>query len=272
MIGEKKDRSKIMFSTEELWYLFGLYAPTSVIGIENPYTGKLLEEIKKNEQFAVAGLLSRNIIHLNDDNTLNFTDYATQIMIEICLKPQYCFWEIVLDGGRKKIISHHLVYLSDQQMVYVELDLNNRYSLTLARDRDKEAITELLSPNFSSSQKKLVAKSSFTIKQVELDDAIEAFGAGDNKNGLGILSAAGLNQQACKELKSALEESGTTIIATFINNPLNKDQCHIQRLGYLSGKFGGWTMKQHTQNGIEFVNFQPSNAKEFQKIAFSFFQ
>jgi hypothetical protein len=43
-------------------------------------------------------------------------------------------------------------------------------------------------------------------------------------------------------------------------------------LGYLSGKYGGWIMKQYTENGIEYVSMQPGKAMEFRDLTFSLFQ
>ena len=59
-----KSNAPISFSKEELWFLLGLFSPCPILGVENPYTGYLFEEIEKSERAALDTLISQDILLL----------------------------------------------------------------------------------------------------------------------------------------------------------------------------------------------------------------
>ena len=98
----KNKTSIIYLSNEELWCLLNLYAPTRVIGVENPYTGRFIEEIKASEQTALNHLISSGTLHFSEENTLEFSDFKNIRMIEICLNPDQCLWLTVSRGDNQR--------------------------------------------------------------------------------------------------------------------------------------------------------------------------
>jgi len=263
------DFIKSVLSSEELWYLLNLYAPTAVIGIENPYTGRFVDEIKNSEQNALNGLMSRQIVHLTDKNSLEFTDPAVKTMIETCLKPEQCLWMIVSHGGEKKIVSQRLVYFSDEQIVDVDREGEHSYKLTTIQDT--EALKTLLTAYLSPAAEDEGASTDFVLEQTAFDAAIKAFFKGDDQTGIQILSAAGLNEPSCEELKSALGEEGNSTLAIYMCNPSQPDACNIKGLGYLKGRMGGWMIQEYEKKGSKFVDFQSGKAREFRELTFSLF-
>jgi hypothetical protein len=257
----------IKLSSEELWYLLGLYAPTSAIGVENPYIGKFVEEIKISEQFALNTLMSSQIVHLADKDSLEFTDKAIKTMVETCLKPDQCLWLVLSKGPKQKILSQRFVYFSGTQIVDLVKEGERTYCLTAVRD--KEALSELLQPDLQITSDDKPARTDFSLEQSVLQAVIQAFSTGDIKTGTMLLSSAEISTQSCEELEFALGNEYTNSIAIKICNPTNADTCHMEGISFLNGKPGGWIMHQSEHNTSSFVNFQPGTAKEFQKLTFS---
>lgn len=263
-------RMMIRLRSEELWYLFNLYSPTAVIGIENPYTGRLVEEIKISEQFALNELLSKNIVHLADGKTLEFTDPLVKSMVETCLRPDQCLWLTVSQGGQKKIVSQHWVYFSEGQIVDILREGDQAYWLTDVRDG--EVLAQYLKEFLSPDTKDDAAGAEFVLEQTAFDVATKAIDSGNAAAGKKILASAGLNNLSIKGLLSALGEEGRSMIAVNISNASHPQQSHMQGLGYLASRSGGWLMKQYQQDGIGYVRFQPGKAEEFRELTFAMVQ
>ena len=67
----------------------------------------------------------------------------------------------------------------------------------------------------------------------------------------------------------ALGENGLTMIAVHISNPSQPEKAHFQGMGYISGRLGGWLIKQYEQDGTAFMHFHPGLAQEFRDLTFS---
>jgi len=270
LISHYKNLRRLVLSAEEFWYLLNLYAPTSVIGIENPYTGRLVEDIETSEQIALNELLSNNILHLVDGKTLEFTDTAVQSMLETCLRPDHCLWLTVAGGTIKKSVLQRWVYFSEGQIVDIAHEGEHSYWLTDVRDTAEPA--DYLTGFLSQDNEEAVASIEIVLEQTSFDAALKAIDAGDEAAGKNILTSAVLNNTSIEELVSALGGEGRSIVAVNFSNPSQPELCHMQELGYLAGRSGGWLMKQYEQDGTGYVRFQPGKAAEFRELLFSMVQ
>lgn len=267
---QHKTQIKADLSAEELWYLLNLYAPTSVIGIENPYMGRLVEEIEIFEEFALQSLLSRQILRLNEENTLEFSDAPAKRMIETCLKPERCLWLTASQGNQEKITAQRWIYITDSRIVDVFCEGDRSYTLTELHSPGE--LVEMITPFLSPDGEDRAASSDFVLPQAVLDAVIQAFDAGDPQSGRAALSAAGIGETAAEELSSVLGEEGHTLLAILICNPSHPEQCHTREVGYMRGTQGGWILKQTTQSGKEAMHFQPETSAGFRELAFTLAQ
>ena len=175
-----------------------------------------------------------------------------------------------LTGGQSKVVSQHWVYFTEDDNVDIARENDQEYQLTPFQDTKAliDSLDEFLTPN----EKDMAAGSGFDIEQTVFDTAVPCIDSGDLAGAKKALVSAGLNDTTVEELMDALGECGQTMIAIHISNASQPEKAHMQGTGYISGKAGGWLIKQYEQDGTAYMHFQPGLAQEFRELTFSMVQ
>ena len=93
--------------TSELWFLFSQFPPAFVLGIDNPYTGWLADEIEIQNKNAIEGLLSKGFANQLDDETLDIHDELFD-MIKTCAHPLHTIiLQISLPDNASQQVYYH---------------------------------------------------------------------------------------------------------------------------------------------------------------------
>ena len=261
------NKNNYVIKNNEFWYLLNLYETLPIIGIENPYVGQLIEEIKSSEENAIRSLLAQNILFLSKNNSLEIRNSPFKSIIETCLNTDHCLWLIVSHGKQNKVVSQRFIYFSSGQIVDLIKDEEQNYQLTVVSDSN--SLDEILGEFFQGSSYKKSAGTDFVLELSIFDGAVNAFGIGDAQASRQLLSSTGLQEQSIDELESALGDEGRQLIAIDIRNPTNPEKCYMNGYGYLTGQRGGWVIQEYEQGGSKFIHFESGTVQEFQKRVFS---
>jgi hypothetical protein len=255
------------FSSEEIWFLFGIHKTNVIIGIESPYIGRLFEEIQISEQNAFGSLINKGIIYLTNQNSIEFSDPAVKAMIETCVKPEHVVWTILSKNECPESTVQHFLYFSGKHIVELAKESDQTYWLTEVQDeKNVEALIRSYWPDQSENNP---ATTHFSLVETVFDQASTAFAHGDDDTGRELLANAKLNEKANEELSSVLSSESTYIIAINIHNPIDYSRCYTEGLGYLQGKKGSWIIRQTEEDHTKSIHFQPAHLLEFQNQLFA---
>ena len=159
------------------------------------------------------------------------------------------------------------MYRRDYQIVDVTYTEDRKYVLTPYADNVR--LSESLGEFLSTPEELGKSAGTFEIEQEIFDTAVKLFDSGDLSSGKNQLKSAGLKDENIENLTDALGKNGQTMIAIHISNASQPEKAHMQGTGYISGRSGGWLIKQYEQDGKAYMHFQPGLVQEFRELTFS---
>jgi hypothetical protein len=260
MIGKLNTLEEIemCFSTHELWFLFSLFGPAMVMGMENPYMGWLAEEREQAHKNAFRSLIDRDLARVIAEDEIDLDDELTQ-MIQTCVNPKH---SLILQAGGADTgddVSRRLVHYNGEHIVEHQILDDQQHRLTAIKDND--ALVDAVTPLFGLKTSAASQGEQFQIEEEVLFEVRRFCADGDTQEAQSTLLGAGLDEETACALVQVLANPVANSAAVVVVNREEQDRQHVRGLAFLEGEHDLWIMQPFEKNETAHVQFIPSNAK-----------
>lgn len=249
----------LAFSSQELWFLFSLFGPGVVLGMENPYLGWLMEEREAANREALRSLVDRGLARVVSDDEIDLDDVLAQ-MVQVCVQPLHSLILHAQKASPTPAAERRYVHWGETLLVEHRLMSEDRHRLTALPDQDAlvprlENVLRLNTPVRSDGE-------DFVIKEDVLFQAGQRCSNGENKMALALLEDAGLQEDTAARLVKALTSPVANSAAVVVVNRAERDTHHVRGMAVLEGEEDLWMMMPFEHNNAAYVRFVPAGAQE----------
>ena len=241
-------------STTELWFLLNQFTPTFVLGIENPYSGWLVDEIENENKNAIKSLLSKGFADQLDDKTLDIDDTLYD-MVKICAHPNHTvILQISLPNNESQQLFYHF---GENEIIEHTTDNNGEHNLQKVPSMDdflSQIISSLnLDPEIVGDGQPIKLSENVLSKSIEFlsnqnDEAFET-----------CLQDAGLNSIEISKLGNALRNPLANSSIAILLNQENPDSQQVRGFGMLQSNSDFWLLQPYNINESPQIEFIPTN-------------
>lgn len=243
--------TQLILSLNSLWLLLAEYAPITVVGIENPYQGWLVEDIETDAEKNIKALREAGLLitHDNDDSYELRPDL--RLAVDLIAKPQTIV--ISLDSSSGQMGEQVYYYLNEQDAIRLSQPST---LIQLEHISDRESLLDaLLNP--LPIPKTPITATAFTVPE---DLLFQAFGHAVQANyqeALNLLDDVDLTEAARNELMEALQNRQANASFAILTPPTEAEEQRVNGFGVLAGGNRLWTIAPANKPGKSSVEFSP---------------
>lgn len=252
---------QIILSTDELWFLMSQFSPAYVIGMENPHTGWLIEEIEEADRNAIQALIQKGIVKIIDAGIIDIDDTIASL-IRGCTHPEHSLIVNVSNEKGNAGLTRYIHFANGLIIEHVEIEAG-RHQLSLLKNRN--AILTQFKENLRLDSKTKGTIDSFLILEELLYKVTNLCSQGDGEKGKALLQKSDLEPVHATALADALENPVANASFVIICNQNDPSTQHVGGFGILESEKQLWMMHPIERAGQPFVEFTPADAKSVRK-------
>lgn len=247
-------------SIKEFWLLLSQFAPAVVLGVENPYTGWLAEEISSANREAAESLLQRGLVRPINNEMVDVDD-GLLTMAKACIHPQHSvILQVSHQEGKDQ---QRYIHLMEDLIVehYQESPGQHRLGSIASRHALIEHLKNLidLQPGTEANG------NPFQLPEKALFEASGLGADGNEGEVLAVLNESDLTEPQRVALAATLCTPLANASVAVIINQGNPETQHVGGFGILQGKDHLWVMTPFEKMGMPMVRFDPVDNELIQK-------
>ena len=248
-----------LLHVHEFWLLLSQYAPAVVLGVDNPYTGWLADEIEEANRQAVESLLERGLITETADGY--DADDELLAMAEVCVHPRHTviLQRSLEDGGNEQ----RFIHISDKLIVEHYLAEPEKHMLGTIPSHQAliDHMTERLGLHAAGQGK----GKPFKLPEALLFEVSALGEAGQAEEIRAKLKDAGLDEPELTALVDTLCEPKANSSIAVVANQGDPESQHVRGFGLLQGAADLWVMTPFESLGKPFVDFTPASIADIRE-------
>ncbi|NLB70859.1 MAG: hypothetical protein GX797_02495 [Chloroflexi bacterium] len=244
-----------MLSTKSLWLLLAEYAPITVIGIENPYQGWLVEDIEADAQKRIESLQESGLLIANEDDSYELVP-ELRAAVDLITSPGKILITLDSSSGTPQEQVYH--YLGEHDSVSLT---RNGKGLQLSHQADRESLLNAVLEGLplpeqpqSSVEFSLLEESLYKITALAIE--------GNYADAYNAIYATPLNDTARQEFFEALQDRQANASFAILEQPNEVENQRVRGFGILAGGDRMWTLTPSNTHGQTFIQFTPINAEK----------
>lgn len=255
-----KPSISIEIEIDEFWFLLQKFAPAVVVGVENPYPGWLIEEIKAKGKGAVLSLSARNLAHTLSETEVSI-DEALAAMVGTCARPEHTL--IVQSRTTRGGQAHAYVHFREG-LIVIHVPVDRRKHL-LSAVGSREDLVENLSDALRLRSEAEGVGNPFEVDETSLFQARDCCARGDKKEAITLLERSGMEKMVAENLAEVLSRpvANSTVVA--IVHRAERGLSNIRGFALLEGSGQMWVMTPFERNEYHFVRFVPSKCESIRE-------
>lgn len=238
-------------SSKQLWLLLAEYAPITVVGIENPYQGWLVEDIEADAEKNILALQEESLMITHNDDDSYELKPDLRLAIDLIAKPQTIV--ISLDSSSGQMGEQVYYYLNEQEAIRLS---HPSPLIQLDHIPNREALLDTFLKDLPIPKAPFAA-SAFSIPE---DLLFQAFGYAIQANyqeALNLLDNIDLDEAARDELMEALQNRQANASFAILKSPTETEDQRISGFGVLAGGNRLWTIAPAHKPGKNIIEFSP---------------
>lgn len=246
------------FSTQELWFLFSLFGPAVILGVENPYLGWLMDEREEAQKDALHTLVDRDLVRILADDEIAVDDVLAR-MIEVCANPRHSLILHAQGANASGIGERRFVHYGGKLLVeHAILDVQQH---RLTAIKDNTALIDYITPLLRLDTSARSEGERFKVNEKTLFEARELCENKKDQEALSLLRESGLDDKIASALVNTLNGPVSNSAAVVVVNRIERDTQHVRGMAILEGEQDVWMMRPYDRNGSAYVEFTPADAK-----------
>lgn len=243
--------SKLTMNNKALWLLLAEYAPITVIGIENPYQGWLIEDIEADAEKNIRDLEDKGFLLIQPDGSYELLP-ELRLAVDLIAKPDTIL--ITLDSSSGIFQEETYYYLGKQDCLRL---LNKDEKVLLEQIADRSALPGILLNNLPLPQES-TASIAFSLPQELLFQASALAVQANYAEILSLLDETNLTDIARNELMQALQDRQANASFAILKHPADPDKQRVSGFGILAGANRLWTLTPVNKPGKVLIEFSPT--------------
>lgn len=189
----------IELSSDELWFLLQQFNPATLLGMQNPHLGWLIEEIEDADHKALKSLVDRNLVRIASRDQIELDDMLAT-MIRTYAHPQHTL--IVQFQNSDGVNNQFYIHFSENLIVEHTEIKSGSHRLTAIKDR--KALVNKLGEVLRSSSTTSSSGSKFNLSEQVLFEARSFASQGQTIEALACLRNTGLSAKKATLLTNTL--------------------------------------------------------------------
>lgn len=245
----------IDFGAREFWFLLQQFSPAVILGMENPYLGWLVDEIKTAQRKTLKSLLDRDLVRKISRDEIELDDVLAT-MIGVCAHPDHSL-VVQFQNGSSKNIQRYVHFENGLIVEQFEFEPGH-HRLTAIKDR--EALIAHLNDFLRLSTLAVSRGGKFRLPEDALFEARSLCNEGHTRKAFNKLKKIGLSEEKATTLTTALSKPVANSAFVVLSNRNNADVQHVKGFALLESENGLWVMLPYDKSGEKMVEFIPANA------------
>lgn len=244
----------ITCSAQEMVFLASLLGADMVLGVDDPFTGWLADEIEEAWPRVRAGLAERRFIEVQDDDNV-VMDVAVAALVGTCAFPEASFVLTVTPaGGTADARYFHLT----RHLAVEQTREADGYRLTALEDG--QAVFARITDLLGLQNQPAAPGAAGELLEEHLTQASSLAGESGGKEAQRVLQQAGLDAGTAAVLAETLAHPVRN--AALVALARRETAWEVAGLGLLEGQNGLWRLRAFTRHGENWVEAIPCNADE----------
>ena len=242
---------------DELWFLLSQYGSGIIVGVQDPYHGRQVEEIRAANETAFQSLVQRGILQLASENEVFLAEWILSLL-GVCHHPVHSLivQYQVAGGPLRRTFIHY------GENLIVKLCETKPYHYHLRVVPDQEALLDLFDEAICSDTNPLSGGREFRLTASALYKARELCIKGDLQRAEKMMTSAGLAEEQAHRLTRSLYKPVRNTSVIVIANRNTTETQHIRGFSILEGADDLWIMDPYEENGEEVITFISTNAEK----------
>lgn len=243
--------NQLTISQKQLWLLLAEYAPITVIGVENPYQGWLIEDIESDAEKNLRDLQDKGYLLTSLDQSYELLPDLRKA-VDLIAKPRTIL--ITLDSSNGIVQDEMYYYLGKQECIRL---LRTTKGLQLKRIANRPALLDVLLNDLPLPLEP-IASSAFSLPEEILFRATALAVHADYAEALSLLDSTELTDAARGELMQALENRQANTSFAVLNHAADPEKQRVSGFGILAGANRLWTITPANKPGRNLIEFSPT--------------
>lgn len=249
---------KVNINNYSLWLLLAEYAPITVIGIENPYQGWLVEDIEADAEKNIQLLKDQGLLLAFEDDHYELLP-DLRVAVDLIAKPRSIL--IALDSSSGTMQEQTYYYLGEQESVRLSRKSNE---VQLERIANRPILLDTLLNNLPLPLAPQPA-TAFTLSEEVLFQASSLAVQAKYPETLNLLDGTNLTDSARNELMQALENRQANASFAILDNPSDLNNQRVTGFGIVAGGDRLWTLTPNNKPGRTQIDFSPTTPEELRR-------
>lgn len=245
----------INLASKQLWLLLAEYAPITVIGIENPYQGWLVEDIEADAEKSIQALKDQGLLNSTDNDSFELLP-DLRLAVDLIAKPQTIL--ITLDSSTGEFQEQTYYYLGKQESVRM---LREADKLRLERIPNRPSLLDLLLNDLPLPETPL-SSTAFNLPEDILFQASAMAVQNNYPEALSLLDESDLTDSARNELMEALQSRQANASFAILKNPSDAGTQKVTGFGILAGGNRLWRITPANKPGNTRIEFFPTTPEQ----------
>ena len=242
-------------TSKSLWLLLAEYAPITIIGIENPYQGWLVEDIEADADKSIQVLKEQGLLTVDEDESYELIPSLRQA-VDMIAKPETVL--ITLDSSSGIAQEQTYSYLNQEEALYLE---HTPEGLKLQHFSSHPELIDLLFSKLPLPEDPKDSTSFNISEEVFFQIALLSIQAKYNE-ALNLLDDTDLSEAARKELMEAFQDRQANASFAILKNATEADTQQVTGFGLLAGGDRLWSMKPIQKLSKTFVALTPATPEK----------
>ena len=254
----------INISLHTLWILLAEYAPITVIGIENPYQGWLVEDIEADAQKSIESLKESGLLIAFEDDSYELVPELREA-VDLIARPGKILITLDSSSGTPQEQIYH--YLGEHDSVSLT---RNSTGLQLFHQADRESLLDAVLEGLPlpaqpqpSVEFSLLEESLYQITALAIE--------GNYADAYNALHATTLNDAAREEFFETLQDRQANASFAILEHPNEVENQRVRGFGILAGGNRMWALTPSNTRGQTFIQFKPIDPEQLRMDLASIF-
>lgn len=244
----------LALSTKSLWLLLAEYAPITVIGIENPYQGWLVEDIETDAQKSIESLQESGLLIAGEDDSYELVP-ELRTAVDLIARPEKILITLDSSSGTPQEQVYH--YLGEHDSVSLTRDANG---LQLSHQADRESLLDAVLEGLPLSEQPQPSVE-FSLLEESLYQITALAIEGNYADAYNAIHAAPLNDTVRQEFFEALQNRQANASFAILEHPNEAEKQRVRGFGILAGGDRMWALTPSNTHGETFIQFKSIDAE-----------
>jgi len=242
---------------DELWFLLSQYGSGIIVGVQDPYNGRQVEEIRAANETAFQSLVQRGILQLASENEVFLAEWIISLL-GVCHHPVHSLivQYQVAGGPLRRTFTHY------GENLIVKLFETKPHHYYLRVVPDQEALLDLFDEALCSNTGSMSVGRGFQLTANALFIASDLCTKGDPQRAEKTLTSAGLQEEQAQRLTISLYKPVRNTSVIVIAQRNTAETQFVRGFSILEGADDLWIMDPYDENGEQVIAFIPANAEK----------